>query len=52
VEVWTKKILYKLIEGQTHFDMPRGPKMSLALNDQNRLLFIQIRALSLSMHHR
>ena len=26
--------------------------MSLALNEQNRLLFIQIQALSLSMHHR
>ena len=52
MEVWTKKFLYKLIEGQTQFDMPRDAKMSLALNDQNRLLFIQIQALSLSMHHR
>ena len=32
VEVWTKNILYRFIEGQTHFGMPRGDKMSLALN--------------------
>jgi hypothetical protein len=33
VEVWPKNILYRLIEGQTHFGMPRGAEMSLALNE-------------------
>jgi hypothetical protein len=26
--------LYLFVEGQTHFGMPRGAKMSLALNEQ------------------
>jgi hypothetical protein len=34
VEVSKKNILYWFIEGQfTHFDMPRDPMMSLALNE-------------------
>ena len=33
VEVWVKKILYWFIEGWTHFSMPRGAKMSLALDE-------------------
>ena len=33
MEVCTKNILYWLIEGQTHFGMPRGAKMSLALSE-------------------
>ena len=31
VEVWTKTF-YMFIEGQSHFGMPRGAKMSLGLN--------------------
>ena len=27
-----KNILYRFIEGQTHFGKPRGAEMSLALN--------------------
>jgi len=30
-----KNILYGFNEGQTHFDMPRGAKMSLILNEPN-----------------
>jgi hypothetical protein len=33
VEVWTKNILYWFMKGQTHFGMPRGAKMSLALHE-------------------
>ena len=33
VEVRAKNILYQLIEGQTPFGMPRGAKMSVALNE-------------------
>ena len=33
MEVWTKNILYRFIEDQTRFGMPRGAKMSLALNE-------------------
>ena len=32
VAVWTKNILYRFIEGQTHFGMLKGDKMSLARN--------------------
>jgi hypothetical protein len=32
VEVCTKSVLYWIIEGQTNFGMPRGAKVSLALN--------------------
>jgi hypothetical protein len=28
-----KNILYQFIEGQSHFGMPRGAKMSLALHE-------------------
>ena len=28
-----KNVLYQFIEDQTHFDMPRGAKMSLALHE-------------------
>jgi hypothetical protein len=28
-----KNILYQVIEGQSHFGMPRGAKMSLALHE-------------------
>jgi hypothetical protein len=45
-----KNIPYWSIEGQTHFCMPRGAKMSFALNNCNRLLFVQIQTLPLSMH--
>ena len=31
--VHSKNILYQFIEGQTHFGMPRGAKVSLALNE-------------------
>jgi hypothetical protein len=34
-----KKILLWFTKGQTHFGMPRGAKTSLALHDQNRLIF-------------
>ena len=40
-----KNILDRSIEGQTHFGIPRGAKMSMAF----RLLFIQIHTLPLSM---
>jgi hypothetical protein len=33
VEVHMKNILYQFIEGQTHFGMPKGAKMSLTLNE-------------------
>ena len=33
MEVCTKNILYLLNEGQTHFGMPRGAKMSLNLTE-------------------
>ena len=42
MEVSTKNILYQFVEGQTHLDMPRGIKMSLVLDNQNRLLFVKI----------
>ena len=32
--------------------MPRGAKMRLALNAPNRLLLIQIQAITRSMHHK
>ena len=32
VEASTKNILFQSIEGQVHFSMPRGDKMSLVLN--------------------
>jgi hypothetical protein len=35
VEIRRKNILYQVIEGQTHFGMPRGAKMSLALHEPN-----------------
>jgi hypothetical protein len=38
----TENILYWFIEGQTHFGILRGAKISLALNEPNKLLFIQI----------
>ena len=37
MEVRMKNVLYQFIEGQTHFGMPRGAKMSLALNIQNEV---------------
>ena len=48
-----KGILYRSIQCQSHFGMPRGAKMSLALNGPHkiRLLFIRIQRLSLSMQH-
>ena len=33
VEVWTKNILYQIIEGQTDFLILRGAKMSLTPNE-------------------
>jgi hypothetical protein len=33
VEVYRKDILYRFIDCQPHFGMPRGDKMSLALNE-------------------
>ena len=41
VEVRTKNIQYWIIDGQPHFGMPRGAKMSLTLNEPNSLLFIE-----------
>ena len=52
VEVWTKNILYQYVEGQTHSDLPRGAKKSLALMNQNRPLFIEIQTLPLRMQHK
>ena len=38
VEVWMKNILYRIVEGQTHFGMQwRGAKISLALNESNKV---------------
>ena len=34
VEVWMKNILHRFIKGQTHFGMPRGAEVNLALNEQ------------------
>lgn len=39
----------RFFEGPNHFGMPRGNKI-LALNEPNRLLFLQIRRLPPSMH--
>ena len=33
MEVWTKDILDRLMEGQTRFGMSRGVKMSLVLKE-------------------
>ena len=33
MEVQTKNILYQFTEGQTHFDIPRAVKVSLAVNE-------------------
>ena len=53
MEICTEKLPYRFIEGQNHFGMPRGPKMSLALNElKNRLLSTQIQALPPRMHHK
>lgn len=49
-EVWTKSILFRFIEGQIQFGMPRGGKLILVLNAQNKLLIIQIQLLPPSMH--
>ena len=32
-----KNILYRFIEGQTHFGMPGGAKVSLALNESKEV---------------
>ena len=38
MEVRTKKnILYCFLEGQTHFGMPEGARMSLALNEPEQV---------------
>ena len=44
-----KGVLFRFIEGQNQFGVPRGAKMSLA---RNRLLFLQIKTLSPSMRHK
>ena len=50
VEVLMKNILSpRFFEGPNHFGMPRGNKI-LALNEPNRLLFLQIQRLPPSMH--
>ena len=48
-----KDIPYRSIQCRTHFGMPRGAKMCLALNGPHkiRLLFIRIQRLPLSMQH-
>jgi hypothetical protein len=33
VELCTKNILIWVMKGQTHFGMPRGAKMSMAINE-------------------
>ena len=50
VDVWTKNILYWIIKSSTYFGMVRGAKMSLALNEPNRLFFIQFQTLPSGMH--
>ena len=40
-----------VIGGQTLSGIPKGAEMNLALNNQNRLLFIQSQELYLSMYH-
>ena len=52
MEVLIETILYWFIDGQTHFSMPRGAKINVALNESNGLLFIQIQSLPLSMNHK
>ena len=52
LEVWTKKILYWFIDSQTRSSIPRGAKMSLVLNQLNRLLFIQILTVPQTMHRK
>ena len=32
-----RNILHRYVESQTHFGMPRGAKMSLALNEPNKV---------------
>jgi hypothetical protein len=49
VEVWTKNILYRFMECQTHFGMPRGAKMSLALHEP---IYLQTSTLPPRMHHK
>ena len=52
VEV-SMKNTYRFIEGQTHFGMPRVANNEFGLSmNQNRLLFIHIQKLPLSMHHK
>lgn len=52
VEVWMKNILYESAEGETHFGIWCVALKSLASFNRNRLLFIVIQTLSLSMHHK
>ena len=52
MEVQMKNILYQFIEGQTHFGMPRGTKMSLTLNELLKVALHTIQTLPPSMHHK
>ena len=52
VELCPKNILIWVMKGQTHFGMPRGAKMSIAINQWHRLLCIPLQTLPLSMHHK
>ena len=46
-----KNALQQFIEDHTHFDMPRGAKMSLALPEL-KVLLIQFQTLPLGIHHK
>jgi hypothetical protein len=52
VEVWTENILYRFMEGQAHFGMPRGAKMSLALHEPYRMFYVQTSTLPPRMHQK
>jgi hypothetical protein len=47
-----ENILHRFIKGPTHFGMPRGAEVNLFSMNRNMLLFIQISALPLSVHHK
>ena len=54
MEVCTKNILHRFIDGPTHFGMTRGAKMSSTLNELGKLVKIlsavRMQALSPSIH--
>ena len=46
-----KNILYRFIEGQTHFGMSRGAMMSLAINEPKYVALHSNSNTTPSMHH-